>query len=82
MPRRHSWLQDYHYELDHGEDRTVGNRNRDDERRPPAPVSPVTVNVNINLGDILDKISRGNATAEEALCEAIELSKRKNLLEG
>jgi hypothetical protein len=74
MPRRHGWLQDYQYALDQGPDTRVLGR---PEQGAPAPaVSPVTVNVNINLGDILDKIVKKEVSAKEALNEMIEEKRR------
>ena len=77
MPRRHSWLQDYNYELDHGYDRKVY------DGRSSTNVSPtpnVTVNININLGDIIDKIVQG-MKPKEALEEAIKKIKSKKRIQ-
>lgn len=68
--RRHGWLQDYQYNLDHGPDRRVKDDNDDDDvddRKKQS--SPVNITININLGDIIDKLTSGKATAKEALSE-------------
>ena len=84
MPRRLGWLHDYHYELDQG-DRVM----RDERTHPqqmPAQPSPVTVNVNLNLGDLsdlIDKIISRKLNPKEALQEAINRrNERKTLTEG
>lgn len=77
MPRRHGWLHDFHQELDHGPDRTVpvgGNGYQPQQ-------SPVTVNVNINLGDIISQLVKGQKTTKEALEEIVqENHTRKRML--
>jgi hypothetical protein len=79
MPRRLGWLRDYHHELDQG-NRVLPTD--DDERYGPGPraSSPVTVNVNINVGDLLKKLVQGESTAKEALEElAKELKEEKRI---
>lgn len=79
--RRHGWLQDYHMNLDQGDDRTV----RDARQSTPSksvstpPVNNITIN--INLGDILDKIAKGKKSTKEALDEMIENRPNKERLE-
>jgi small ligand-binding sensory domain FIST len=74
MPRRHGWLQDFEYELDQG-DRVL--RGRDDA----APsTGPININININLGDLIDKLVSGKKTTREAL-EEMTRSKRQTLVE-
>lgn len=85
MPRRHAWLQDYNYELDYGPERTVKDKARpsyDDEEKPKQS-SPVTINININLGDILDRVVNGKTSTREALEEAEDaIEEREPLTEG
>ena len=90
MPRRHSWLQDYNYELDHGPQRMVrgdGDNNVAGRSPSPEPISPVNININVsggtanvNLGDLITKLAKGKITAKEALTELVE-EKRKQLLQ-
>ncbi len=72
MPRRHGWLQDYHYNLDQGDDRTIRVDPKYTPSKPVSTPSPVNVTININLGDILDKIAKGKKSTKEALDEMIE----------
>jgi hypothetical protein len=76
--RRHSWLRDQYYELDHGPER----RAREPVHAPSSGASPVNVTVNVNLGDIVDKVMRG-MHPKEALEEAIQYAhdKRQQLSE-
>ena len=78
MPRRHGWLHDFHQELDHGQERAIPVNNGYNQPQQP---SPVTVNVNINLGDIISQLVKGQKTTKEALEEIIQEShSRKRLL--
>jgi len=92
MPRRHGWLHDYHYALDQGEDRTMrgfdgavpGESHSPDDTSEkiiitPPPVMP-NITININLGDILDRVSSGRKSTKEALDEMTQ-PQRKNRLE-
>lgn len=75
MPRRHGWLQDYHQYTDQGTDHTV----------PSNSASPVTINININLGDLINQLVKGKKSAKEALEEMVQESnsqRRKLLMEG
>lgn len=77
--RRHGWLRDHHYELDHGPERRMPDGG---SQMPVTNASPVSVTINVNLGDILDKITKG-MQPKEALEEAIKLldEKRQQLNE-
>jgi ABC-type glycerol-3-phosphate transport system substrate-binding protein len=80
MPRRHGWLHDYEYELDHGPERRVPSKT---VQVPPSGSSPVNITINVNLGDLVDKIAQGKMKPKEALEEAIKRvnSKRQQLNE-
>lgn len=72
--RRHGWLQDYQYHLDQGPDRTIRNAERNADM--PAPQSPVNINININLGDIIDRLVKGKTSTKEALTEMVKTKKQ------
>lgn len=80
MPRRHSWLQDYHYELDHGPERVVRDQPRDPGRDDSRPSSPVNITININLGDLIDKMMSGQVSTKEALEETETRIERRKIL--
>jgi len=71
--RRHGWLHDFEYALDQGPN---GARMQDIvprvEQPAQPPASPVTVNININLGDIVDKLVGQKKSTKEALQEIVE----------
>ena len=82
MPRRTGWLRDYHQEYDYG-DRRVLDPTPGDAPSIPVPGSPVTINININLGDLINKVMKGQS-AKEALQEALEehdLKRRRRRLD-
>lgn len=71
MPRRTGWLRDYHQEYDYGTRRVIDPTLDDEPSSPPSQASPVTINININLGDLINKVMKGKS-AHEALEEALE----------
>lgn len=76
MPRRHGWLQDFEYELDQG-DRVLRDRNG----VGVPSTGPININININLGDLIDKLVAGKRSAKEALEEMVQRSSKKLLTE-
>jgi hypothetical protein len=65
-------LRDYHQEYDWPDGRSLDSSGGQPAANPPQAASPVTVNVNINLGDVLDNLISGKKSAREALEELIE----------
>lgn len=80
MPRRHGWLQDYHQELDYGPDRSIPAS----PSNPQSQVPPVNINININLGDLITQLVKGQKTTREALEEIVQEGEeqRRLLVEG
>jgi len=78
MPRRHGWLHDFHQELDHGPDRTMPvSVNQGSQQNPQ---SPVNINININLGDLISQLVKGQKSTREALEEIVQESKKQRRL--
>ena len=73
-------MRNYHQEYDWPDGRTINNAGMPGGI-PSASQSPVTINININLGDIIDKLVSGKTSAREALQEMVESKQRKLLTE-